>query len=49
MATQYERGYRAALLEVAELAIGEKTRDASLLLIEDLLEQHGIVRDWIGS
>lgn len=47
---QYEQvGYRAALEEVADLAVSDKTRDAALMRIEEWLEKHGIRRDWIGS
>lgn len=49
MATAYDAGYRAALLEVAALAIAGKTRDEALLLIEEKLEDAGIAREWIGS
>lgn len=47
--TQYAQGYRAALEEIADLAVSDKTRDAALLAIEEWLENAGITRDWIGS
>lgn len=47
--SQYAQGYRAGMEEIADLAVSEKTRDASLMRIEEWLENQGIIRDWIGS
>ncbi len=45
----YSAGYRAALEEIADLAVSDKTRDAALLHIEEWLENAGITREWIGA
>lgn len=41
--------YQAALEDVAEIIVGGKTRDEALLMLEEFLEDHGIVREWIGG
>lgn len=45
----YAAARAEVLAEVADLAVGDKTRDACLLLIEEHLENNGIIRDWVGA
>lgn len=47
--TQYAQGYRAAMEEIADLAVSDKTRDACLFQIEQWLENQNIKRDWVGA
>jgi predicted RNase H-like HicB family nuclease len=46
---RYDAGHRAALEDIARLAVAGKTRDEALRMIEEYLEARGIARDWIGA